>query len=118
MELVDPNTNRAIILDTFRGRLAGWLGNTRILNVIFTQRILTPGDVAMMRKHSDQITLRGMARVIERILDNRIVRRTLISYEMKRTRMSKANVKADVDGYLMWAKELLRPGRAGIVTFN
>jgi hypothetical protein len=118
MELIDPSTNRAIILDKFQGRLAGWLTNQRILKAIFQQRLLTPGDVAMMRKHSEKLTLSGMARTIERILDNRVARRVVVSSEMKRAKCSRTEAKSEIDGHLMWARELLRPSRAGLITFN
>jgi len=118
VELVDPKTGRAFLLDKLRGRLAGWLRDERVLETIFVQRLLTPGDVGMMRAHPDQISLRGMARIIERVFDNRYVRRSLIVYEMKVHRTPRRAAKSEVDGYLAWAREIVRPSKSGLITFN
>lgn len=116
MDIISPLTDHAVVADRIRGYLAGWLHNDRTAGAMLFARLLTPWDLQLIRRA--RLTDQGVARVIERVLSDRKVRRMVISYEMKRQGIGRREARQEVEGFNEWAKERCRPQHAGLVSLN
>lgn len=110
MTIINPHTGRSTEEEELMERLLNWMKDPRVINTLLTQRVTHRLELAMvMASVADRkLTERGLWMVVQWLLQNRKVRRTIIAVTAKKEGLRLCAAKEKIRQLEEWAKERFR----------